>query len=147
MSFPTKQVLANSVDQDQDYPVWHSVCIFGRHFSMVKPHLSHSMTKPTKLPVCPAKTQISLGIRPIWSESSLSAWRKLGSLATHWVQSEDWSEWADAQADPSLHWAHRHFVGFVMLWLIFPIYGNLYTASSLGSDFFWMSTVSHTIFC
>ena len=25
---------------------------------------------------------ISLGIRPVWSESSLSAWRKLGSLAT-----------------------------------------------------------------
>ena len=38
--------------------------------------------------VCPAKTQISLGIRPVWSESSLSAWRKVGSLATHrliWV--------------------------------------------------------------
>ena len=32
---------------------------------------------------------ISLGIRPVWSESSLSAWRKLGSLATHWAHSED----------------------------------------------------------
>ena len=30
-----------------------------------------------------AKTQISLGIRPVWSESSLSAWRKPGSLAAH----------------------------------------------------------------
>ena len=29
----------------------------------------------------PAKTQISLGIRPVWSKSSLSAWRKLESLA------------------------------------------------------------------
>ena len=38
-------------------------------------HMSHLMTKPTKLPLCPGKTQISLGIRPIWSESSLSAWR------------------------------------------------------------------------
>ena len=37
----------------------------------------------------PAKTQISLGIRPIWSESSLSAWRNLGPLATHWAHSED----------------------------------------------------------
>ena len=37
----------------------------------------------------PAKTQISLGIRPVWSESSLSAWRNLGSLATHWAHSED----------------------------------------------------------
>ena len=25
-----------------------------------------------------------------------------------------WSDWADAQADLSLRWAHSHFVGFVM---------------------------------
>ena len=37
----------------------------------------------------PAKTQISLRIRQVWSESSLSAWRKLGSLTTHWAHSED----------------------------------------------------------
>ena len=47
------------------------------------------MTKPIKWHVRPAKTQISLGIRPVWSESLLSAWRKRGSLATHWAQSED----------------------------------------------------------
>ena len=40
----------------------------------------------------PAKTQISLGICPIWSEFSLSAWRKLGFLAIHWAHREDWSE-------------------------------------------------------
>ena len=45
--------------------------------------------KTNKTAVRPAKTQISLGIRPVWSESSLAAWRKLGSLATHWAQSED----------------------------------------------------------
>ena len=28
-----------------------------------------------------------------------------------------WSDWADAQADLSLRWAHRLFVGFVMRWL------------------------------
>ena len=28
------------------------------------------------------------------------------------------SDWVDAQADPSLHWAHSHFVGFIMRWLI-----------------------------
>ena len=28
-----------------------------------------------------------------------------------------WSDWADAQADLSLRWAHRHFVSFVMTWL------------------------------
>ena len=52
-------------------------------------YLSRLMTKPTKWHVRPAKTQISLDIRPDWSESSLSAWRKLGSLATHWAHSED----------------------------------------------------------
>ena len=30
-----------------------------------------------------------------------------------------WSDWANAQADLSICWAHRHFVGFVMRWLIF----------------------------
>ena len=39
--------------------------------------------------VRPAKTQISLAICPVWSESLLSASRKLGSLATHWAHSKD----------------------------------------------------------
>ena len=47
------------------------------------------MTKPTKWHVHPAKIQISLGICPVWSVSSLFAWRKFGSLANHWVHSED----------------------------------------------------------
>ena len=33
--------------------------------------------------------------------------------------SEDWSDWADAQADLSLRWAHSHIFGFVTRWLIF----------------------------
>ena len=36
-------------------------------------HLSRLMTKPTKWSVRPAKSQISLGIRPVWSESSQCA--------------------------------------------------------------------------
>ena len=72
------------------------------------------MTKPTKWHMRRAKTQISLGIRPVWSESSLSAWRKLGSLATKWAHSED----SDQTVRMSLRWAHNHFVGFVMLRLI-----------------------------
>ena len=35
--------------------------------------MSLCMTKPTKWPVRPAKTQIILGIRPVWSESLLYA--------------------------------------------------------------------------
>ena len=51
--------------------------------------MSRRTTKPTKWHVRLAKTQIRLGIRPVWSESSLSARSKLGSLATHWAHSED----------------------------------------------------------
>ena len=68
--------------------------------------MSRRMTKPTKWPVRPAMTRISLGICPVWSESSLSAWRNIGPLATHWAHSKDWSDWVDAKADPSLRWAH-----------------------------------------
>ena len=38
-------------------------------------YLSQRITKPTKWHVCPAKTQISLGIRPVISESSKSTER------------------------------------------------------------------------
>ena len=44
------------------------------------------MAKTNKMSVRSAKTQISLGIRPVWS---LSAWRNLGSLVTHWTHGED----------------------------------------------------------
>ena len=106
-------------------------------------HMSRDMTKPKKMTVRPAKTQINLVIRtvwvfavrsmgsqgpklsscgqrtlirlgwcPGWSESSLSAWRKL-----------------DAQADLSLRWAHIHFVGFVMMRLIFGVYNSMFLTS------------------
>ena len=39
-------------------------------------------------------------------QSSLSPWRKLGSLAIHSAHSESLSDWADAQTDLSLCWAH-----------------------------------------
>ena len=57
----------------------------------------------------------------LFNLSSLSAWKKLESLTTHWAHSEDWSDWADAQADLSLRWAHSHFVGFVVRRLTFEV--------------------------
>ena len=42
-----------------------------------------------KVSVRPERTRISLGICPVWSESSLSAWRNFGPLATHWAHSRD----------------------------------------------------------
>ena len=87
--------------------------------------MSRLMTKPTKWSVRPSKTQISMGIRPVWLGSSLSAWIKpqVESLATHWAPCEDsdqtgWSDWADAQADLSLRWAQSHFAGFITKWFI-----------------------------
>ena len=73
--------------------------------------------KTNKMAVRPVKTQISLDIQPVWSESSLSAGRKLGSLA-HSKDFDQTGRMADAQADLSLHWALTHFVGFVMSRLI-----------------------------
>ena len=61
------------------------------------------------------KIQIGLGILPVWSESSLSAWRKLGSLATHWAHSEDSDQTGSM---PRMIWVFAgrtyHFVRFVM---------------------------------
>ena len=60
--------------------------------------LSRRTTKPTKWHVRPAKTQLSLGIHPVWSESSLSHEETMD----HWIPTErkqiPWSDWVDAQA-------------------------------------------------
>ena len=75
------------------------------------------MTKPTKWCARPAKTPedqpwhppglirvFAVRLKKTWVLSyPLSAQRRL------------WSDWADAQADLSLRWAHSHFCfGFVM---------------------------------
>ena len=53
-------------------------------------------------------------LRSAWAsaqsdQSSLSAWRKYGSLATHKAHRDDWSD--------ALRWVQSHFVCFVLLWL------------------------------
>ena len=60
--------------------------------------MSRCTTKPTKWLVRPAKTQISLRFLDSWRPSAYSCgkWRL-------------WSDWADAQANLSLRWAHRSF--------------------------------------
>ena len=74
---------------------------------------SMRMTKPTKQSVCPVKTQISHGIRPVWPESSVSAWKNIGTLATQWADSEDSDQ---TERMPRLIWVFAghtsHFVGF-----------------------------------
>ena len=71
--------------------------------------------KTNKVTMCPAKTQISLGIRPVWSESSPCA---------QWVAKDPRFLHADSEASdqtrrmPRLIWVFAgrtcHFVGFVM---------------------------------
>ena len=56
---------------------------------LLKPTFEPPHDKTNKMTGRPVKTQISLGVRPVWSESSLSAWRNIGSLVTHWAHSED----------------------------------------------------------
>ena len=57
--------------------------------------------------VCPAKIQISLRIRAVWSESLLGAfWISKNAIILH-VDNEDWSDCMDAQADLILHWVHN----------------------------------------
>ena len=69
--------------------------------------------KTNKMAVRPAKTQIRLGMRPVWSESSLSVCRKLGSLATHWAHNED--------SDQSLIWV---FAGRTSILLVLSCRGS-----------------------
>ena len=75
--------------------------------------------KPTNWTVRLAKSQIDLGIHPVWSESSLSAWKNLGTLVTYKAHSEDSGQTGQM---PRLIWVFNgrthHFVGFVMLRLI-----------------------------
>ena len=64
------------------------------HHTLLTYELRHDKTN--KMCVCPAKKAWVLSY-PLSAEQRL------------------WSDWADAQADPSLCWVHSdHFVGFVM---------------------------------
>ena len=69
--------------------------------------------KTNNVVVRPAKTQLSLGIRPVRSVFAVcmkKAWALSYQLS---AQRRLWSDWADAQADLSHCWVHSHFVGFV----------------------------------
>ena len=100
--------------------------------------MSCRMTKPTKWPLRLAKTRISLCIRPVWSESSLSAWRNIGSSATHWANCEDSNQTGRM---PRLIWVfagHKgYFVGFVMRWLTFRKCIFIFASGLRNTPHFW----------
>ena len=64
--------------------------------------------------MCPQQSYRSAwAIRPVLSESSLwTQWVAKDPSFLH-ADCEDWSGWADAQADLSLHWAHMSFCWFL----------------------------------
>ena len=62
----------------------------------------------------PAKTQISLGIRQVWSVFAVRMRKPCTHIYPLSAHRRLWSDWADAQADLNLRWAHSHFVGFVV---------------------------------
>ena len=81
--------------------------------------MSGLMTKPTKWHVRPAKTQISLGIRPVWPESLLD---------TQWVAKDPSFLHADSEDSYQMRrliWVFAghtcHFVGFVMMQLNYDL--------------------------
>ena len=82
-----------------------------------------SWQKPTKWHVCPAKTQISLGICSVWSETSLCAQKVAKDPTFLHADSEDSDQtgWM-----PRLIWVFAgrtgHFVDFVLRWLICMYY-------------------------
>ena len=88
-------------------------------------HCSHSQYEPphdktNKITVRPANTQISLGIRQIWSESSLcTQWVSKDASFLH-VDSEDSDQTGRMPRLICVFAGHTcHFVGFVMRWLIY----------------------------
>ena len=75
--------------------------------------MSRLVIKPTKWPVRSAKTQIGLGIRPVWSESSLCAQWVAKDLSSLHADIEDSGQTGRM---PRLFWVFDgrtcHFVGF-----------------------------------
>ena len=68
-------------------------------------YLSRLMTKLTKWHVHPAKTQISLGTRPVWPVFAVRTKKAKVLSYPLSTQRRLWLEWVDANADPSLRWA------------------------------------------
>ena len=126
----------------------HWGCVFNEYPQSVlwrnKQNYHQRPSLPVPLPVCPAKTQISLGIHPVWSESSLSAhWAVKVSRFLH-ADSED----SDQKGRmPSLIWVFTgligHFVGFIMLQL-FLIFWNSLTVFEKETRF--LPTTDPTLF-
>ena len=120
------------VDPDQTapvirvYTVCYSLCIFWTHYlCTLKPFCSNFRIITAFL------WMSEFFICPVWLESSLSAWRNLGSLATHWVHSEDSDQPGRILV---FAWRTSHFVGFVISRLNSVICYCVITGCPRGKD-------------
>ena len=85
------------------------------------------MTKPTKWP-----------LRPVWSESSVSAWRNIGSSDTHWAHCKVSDQTKRMQRLIWVFAGHKgRFVGFVMRWLTFRKCILIFASGLRNKPHFW----------
>ena len=87
-------------------------------------YMIQRMTKPTKYHVHPAKTQVSLGIHPVWSESSLcTQWVAKNPSFLHEDSEDSGQTWWMLCCDLSLHWANLPFCRFchALTYVVFSI--------------------------
>ena len=82
---------------------------------LVEKQMSCRMAKCIKWSVCPAKTQISFGSCPVWSESLLCAQWVAKDPSFLNADSKDWSDWVNSRLIWVFVGRTHHFVGFVML--------------------------------
>ena len=104
-----------------------------KFWSMVGKHaFEPPLDKTNKLACAPSEDSDQPGHPPslirVFAVHIKKAWVLSYPLS---AQRRLWSDWADAQADPSLRWAHCHFVCFVMRRLISHLFGIM--ASNLLS--------------
>ena len=105
----SKMACAPSKDSDQPGPVSRDIAMFGINWKV---------------------------ILPVWSESALSTWRKLGSLATHWAHSEDSDQTGRM---PRLNWI---FAGSTVILLVLSWGGSVITMQQIKSR-----AINLTIWC
>ena len=87
----------------------HVIC----GFSQAPTHLSHSTKKTNKMTCAPSKDSDQPGhlcsLYRVFAVCSKGNW---GTKISSCKQRRLWSDWADTQADLSLHWAHQSFCWF-----------------------------------
>ena len=106
----------------------------------VRSEMSRSMSKRTKLHVRPAKTQISLGICPVWSVFAVhmkKPWLLSFPLSHH----KDWSDCVNAQAE-SLLGAQKNLLvlscsgsNIIPAWTLQNLQKHMCTQQQFKSDF------------